>query len=140
MPCWVMTPSMSNDRPTAPSDVNENTTWFDRAADTTSRAVARPPFFMVSLGIVVGWVFAGPLLHFSHHWIDLLEVAIALVTFLMVALLENEGWRANKSAQRKLNAMAAGLAELMAKSEVDQEHVRQLNAAVGLEKRESASL
>ena len=38
-----------------------------------------------------------------------------------------------------MNAVAAALAGLMAISDVDQEHVEQLNAAVGLEKRESST-
>jgi low affinity Fe/Cu permease len=130
---------MSDDHPTAPSDVNEETTWLDRAADSTSRFVARPPFFLISLSMVVLWVVAGPVLDFAHSWVDSLVVVSSLVTFLMVALLENESWRGNKATQRKLNALAAALAELMASSDVDQEHVRQLNAAVGVEKRESTS-
>ncbi len=130
---------MPEDHPTSPVDVSEERTWFDRAADTTSHVLAKPPFFVVCLGIVVFWVVTGPLLDFSHGWVDTLEVVVALVTFLMVALLQNEGWRGAKATQRKLNAIAAALAELMESSEVNQEHVRQLNAAVGLEKRESSS-
>lgn len=34
-----------------------------------------------------------------------------------VALLQNEGWRDAKATQRKLNAIAAALAELMDRSE-----------------------
>jgi len=45
----------------------------------------------------------------------------------------------NKAAQRKLNAIASAPAELMKNADVDQEHVRQLEAAVGLEKRESST-
>ena len=88
---------------------------------------------------MIGWGLAGPFLDFSHGWVDSLEIVVALVTFLMVALIQNEGWREAKAAQRKMNAMASALAELMAKSDVDQEHVDQLNAAVGLEKRESST-
>jgi low affinity Fe/Cu permease len=128
-----------DERPTAPAEVSDETTWFDRAADRTAHMVARPPFFIASLAIVVVWAVGGPLLDFSHRWVDSLQVVVALVTFLIVALLQNEGWRGNKSAQRKLNAIAAALAELMERSDIDQEHVRQLNAAVGLEKRESSS-
>jgi low affinity Fe/Cu permease len=101
--------------------------------------MAKPPFFIASLGIVMAWALAGPVLDFSHGWVDSLQIVVALVTFLMVALLQNEGWREAKAAQRKMNAMAAALAELMAKSDVDQDHVEQLNAAVGLEKRESST-
>jgi low affinity Fe/Cu permease len=130
---------MPEDHPTRPAEVSEDTTWFDRAADRTSHAVARSPFFLVSLGFVLAWVVAGPFLDFSHSWVDLLQVVVALVTFLIVALLQNEAWRGDKATQRKLNAVAAALAELMGSSDVDQEHVRQLNAAVGLEKRESTA-
>lgn len=113
--------------------------WFDRAADGIIHMVARPHFFYVSLGIVIGWAVAGPMLHFCHGWVDSMELVVALVTFLMVALLQNESWRGSKATQRKLNAVAAALAELMDKTEVDQEHVDQLHAAVGLEKRESST-
>jgi low affinity Fe/Cu permease len=130
---------MPDDQPTAPTDVSDETTWFDRAADRTTDLMAKPPFFIASLGIVMAWALAGPVLDFSHGWVDSLQIVVALVTFLMVALLQNEGWREAKAAQRKMNAMAAALAELMAKSDVDQEHVEQLNAAVGLEKRESST-
>jgi low affinity Fe/Cu permease len=130
---------MPADRPSAPTEVSDETTWFDRAADRTSHIVARSPFFLGSLAIVVLWAAAGPVLDFSHGWVDSLELVVALVTFLMVALLQNESWRGSKATQRKLNAMAAALAELMDRSEVDQEHVDQLHAAVGLEKRESSS-
>lgn len=130
---------MPHDHPTGPAEVSENQTWFDRAADSSSRAIARPPFFLGCLAIVAVWVVSGPLLGFSHRWVDTLDIIVALITFLMVALLQNEGWRGSKATQRKLNAIAAALAELMEHSEVDKEHVRQLNAAVGLEKRESSS-
>ena len=130
---------MSSDSTTKPDEVSDEQTWFDRVADSASRTVARPPFFLGSLAIVVVWALLGPALDFSHGWVDTFEVVVALVTFLIVALLENEGWRAGKSTQRKLNAIASALAELMEQSDMDQEHVRQLNAAVGLEKRESSS-
>jgi low affinity Fe/Cu permease len=129
-----------DNRPVAPADVTEDTTWFDRTADRIAHLVARPPFFLASLGITAVWVVSGPFLDFSHRWVDSLQIVVALVTFLMVALLQNEGWRGSKATQRKLNAMAAALAELMERADVDPDHVRQLNAAVGLEKRESSSV
>lgn len=131
---------MTDDHPTSPVDVTQDRTWFDRAADGTSHIVARPVFFVVCLGSVVLWALLGPVLELSHGWVDTFEIVVALVTFLMVVLLQNEGWRAGKATQRKLNAVASALAELMEKSDVNPEHVRQLNAAVGLEKRESSTL
>src|SRR5215212_336645 len=109
---------MPADQPSAPKEVNEETTWFDRAADRTSHIVAKPPFFLVSLAMVVIWVLSGFVVDFSHGWVDTLGIVVALVTFLMVALLQNEGWRDAKATPRKLTAVAAALAELMAKSDV----------------------
>ncbi len=130
---------MARNRPTHPTEITEETSWFDRLADTMSRTVARAPFFLVSVGFVAVWAIAGPFVRFTHGWVDSLELVAALVTFLIVALLENEGWRSNKATQRKLNAMAGALAELMERSDIDPDHVRELNAAVGLEQRESSS-
>ncbi len=128
-----------DEHPTAPIDVNEERTWFDQAADSTSHIVARPAFFLGCLGSVPLWGVLGPLLDLSHGWVDTFEVIVAMVTFLMVILLQNEGWRNGKATQRKLNAIAAALAELMERTDVNDEHVRQLSAAVGLEKRESST-
>lgn len=130
---------MPRQRPTYPTEVSEETSWFDRLADRMSHTVARPPFFLACLAIVLLWVVTGPVVHFTHGWVDTLEVVATLVTFLIVALLQNEGWRGSKATNRKLNAIAAALAELMERSDVDPDHVEQLNAAVGLEKRESTS-
>ena len=130
---------MPQDQPTSPTEVTQDQSWFDRAADATSKGVAKPPFFLICIGIVLAWAVAGPFVDFSHGWVDTLGIVVALITFLMVALLQNEGWRGSKATQRKLNAIAAGLADLMEHSEVDKEHVRQLHAAVGLEKRESST-
>jgi low affinity Fe/Cu permease len=130
---------MAEEHPTSPSDVTEDTTWFDRFADAMSNAAARAPFFLVCVSFALAWAVTGPFVHFTHGWVDSLEVVATLVTFLLVALLENESWRGNKATQRKLNAIASALAELMEQNEVNPEEVRQLNAAVGLEKRESSS-
>ena len=124
---------------TRPTDVTEERSWFDRVADTMTGFLARAPYFLTCVTFCLVWLAVGPLVGFSHHWIDTMQTVAAVVTFLMVALLENEGWRSNKATQRKLNAIASALAEVMEKSDVSGEEVRQLNAAVGLEKRESAT-
>jgi low affinity Fe/Cu permease len=130
---------MPDETPSHPTEVSEKTSWFDRLADRMSRTLARAPFFLACVGTAVVWAVTGPFVHFTHGWVDALEVVATLVTFLIVALLQNEGWRGNKATQRKLNAIASALAELMEKAEVNEEQVRQLNAAVGLEKRESST-
>lgn len=65
-----------------------------------------------------------------------------IVTFLMVAMLQNSQTRSDAAVQDKLNAIAAALAELMAESS-DSRHLQdattELRDAVGLEDRESSS-
>jgi low affinity Fe/Cu permease len=130
---------MADENPITPREISEERAWFDRLADTMANAFSRAPFFLAGVGFVLVWAALGPVVGFSHGWVDTFEIVVALVTFLMVALLQNEGWRGSKATQRKLNAVASALAELMERSGVDDEEVQQLNAAVGLEKRESAS-
>ena len=130
---------MAEQSPTTPRDVSEERSWFDRFADAMANAFSRPPFFLVCLGFVLGWAASGPVVEFSHHWVDVFVIVVSLITFSMVALLQNEGWRGNKATQRKLNALASALAEVMDNAGINEEEVHQLNAAVGLEKRESST-
>lgn len=125
--------------PTKPADVSEKRGRFDALADHASTVAARPGFFVAILVAVLVWLAVGPLADFSHTWIDTLQVVGTVVTLLLVALLENEQWRNAKATQRKLNALAEGLAHLMATADPDAEEIEQLRAAVGLEKRESIS-
>jgi len=75
----------------------------------------------------------------------IINTATTIVTFLLVALLQNTQTRSDQAIQHKLNAIADGLADLMAKTarredfaglDVD---VDELRAAVGLEQRESTA-
>lgn len=130
---------MAEDQPTTPSDVSDERTWLDRLADAIANLISRPLFFLSCVALTLVWAGFGPVTAYSHGWIDLLQTVVALLTLAMVVLVQNEGWRANKATQRKLNAIASALAEVMENAEVDEENVRQLNSAVGLEKRESSS-
>jgi low affinity Fe/Cu permease len=68
-----------------------------------------------------------------------------IITFLMVALLQNSQTRENQATQHKLNAIADGVADLM--EHLSDRHedrdlkrdVEELREAVGLEPRESTT-
>ena len=124
---------------TRPTDVSGKRGRFDAIADRLSTAAAKPKFFVGLLVLALIWLALGPVTDFSHGWIDTLQVVAAVITLLVVALLENEQWRNAKATQRKLNAIAEALAQIMSPEEPDEEHIEQLRAAVGLEKRESIS-
>ena len=130
---------MTDPRPTRPTEVSEKRGRFDTVADRLSTIAATPSFFVMLVVLAVAWIAYGSVKSFSHHWLDLLVAFGAIVTLLLVALLENEQWRNAKATQRKLNALLEAMAHIMEKDETAAEQVRELQAAVGLEKRESIS-
>jgi low affinity Fe/Cu permease len=73
-------------------------------------------------------------------WQLLINTLTTIVTFLMVALLQNSQTRANQAVQDKFNAIVGGLAELMTatadKAPNLHDEVAELRQAVGLEDRE----
>lgn len=116
--------------------------WFDAFADRASTIAASSRFFLTLVALVLAWMALGPGRRFSHGWVDSLQIVGAVVTLVLVVLLENEQWRNAKATHRKLNAIADALAHIMEVDDADEtasEHVRQLRSAVGLEKRESMS-
>jgi len=112
---------------------------FDGFADRVSTLAATPWFFFGLMTLLVVWLAFGFVTGFSHGWADTLQIVGAVVTLLLVALLENEQWRNGKATQRKLNVLAEALAYILERDDAPEEQVRQLQAAVGLEKRESIS-
>lgn len=75
-------------------------------------------------------------------WQLIINTLTTIITFLLVALLQNTETRSTDALQQKLNAIADGLADLM--REIDdsgklEKDRRQLLAAVGLEDHESTS-
>ena len=74
-----------------------------------------------------------------------INTTTTIITFLMVALLQNSQTRENQAVQHKLNAIADGVADLMdhMSNRYDDDglkhDVEELRDAVGLESRESTT-
>jgi len=127
-----------------PSDVRGKLSFFDRFASAASRFTSRAWFFALCLLVVLLWAPSYFLIGEVNTWQLIINSMTTIVTFLMVALLQNTQTRADNALQHKLNAIADGLADLMqATSEYREderlrEDVKELRAAVGLEDRESS--
>jgi low affinity Fe/Cu permease len=137
-----------------PTEVSSRVGFFDTFAGLAARLASRAPFFAFCLGLVVIWLIQGVTLIVSRGSIQpfldsqyQLEIntTTTIITFLMVALLQNSQTRNDQATQHKLNAIADGLADLMEHlhtrsedSSLDQD-LKELRAAVGLEARESTS-
>jgi low affinity Fe/Cu permease len=126
-----------------PSDVSTRVGLFDRFAGMASNVVGRAAFFAFCVLLVVVWVPTIFLLNSVDTWQLIINTVTTIITFLMVALLQNSQTRSDLAVQHKLNAIADGLADLMRYTAGDDERLREdlvdLRAAVGLEGHESTS-
>ena len=128
--------------PRRPTQVESHLSVFDRFASAAGRLVAGAWFFAFCLALVVVWAPSFLLLHSIDTWQLVINTITTIVTFLLVALLQNTQTRADEAVQDKLNEIADALGDLM-ESMADERpglhrDVRELRAAVGLEQRESS--
>jgi low affinity Fe/Cu permease len=142
---------MSHDPSLYPSAVSGEVGFFDRFAGKASDIVSRAPFFAFCIALVGIWlvegivrvVTGGPESFLGDTYQLQINTTTTIITFLLVALLQNSQTRSDRALQQKLNAIADGLADLMdhqaerANDEDLRRDIRELRAAVGLEKRES---
>jgi len=128
-----------------PSEVSQRVGPFDLFAGWSSRIASRAAFFSFCVLLVVVWAPTFFLLRDVDTWQLIINTVTTIITFLMVALLQNSQTRTDQAVQHKLNAIADGLADLMAHIDSGgtgrnlQEDLVELRAAVGLESHESTS-
>src|SRR3954451_18289213 len=125
-----------------PSGVTGKLSLFDRFATAADRVVSGAWFFAFCLLLVIVWAPTFFLIRDVNTWQLIINTLTTIVTFLLVALLQNTQRRSDDAVQHKLNAIADALADLMQQMAEDRPELRndyeELRAAVGLEKRESS--
>jgi low affinity Fe/Cu permease len=129
--------SKQADAPEMPTDVDSKVGWFDRFATHASHFVSRAWFFAFCVVLVVVWAPSIVVLHSIGTWQLIINTITTIITFLLVALLQNTQERSDNAIQDKLNAIAGSLADLMKAQGLEQD-ARELRSAVGLEDRESS--
>src|SRR6266568_7906354 len=105
---------MRSNRPVEmPSEVLGAPGFFDRFAGSASVVASRAPFFAFCVVLILLWA---PTLAFLKldTWQLIINTITTIITFLLVALLQNSQSRNDRATQHKLNAIADGLADLMA--------------------------
>jgi low affinity Fe/Cu permease len=128
-----------------PTEVSTRVGFFDRFAGMASLVAGRAAFFAFCLLLIVVWAPSILLLHNVDTWQLIINTATTIVTFLMVALLQNSQTRNDQAVHHKLNAIADGLSDLMVQLEGHlpdrdlAQDVKELRAAIGLEEHESTS-
>ena len=129
-----MWPDRESDRPAPRSSAR-----FDRFAEAASQDVSRGVFFAASVLLVLVLAPSYFVLGNFDTWQLLINTATTIVTFLLVALLQNTGRRRDRAIHHKLDALADGLADLMEYQLHDdaadlRRDIAELKNAVGLER------
>jgi low affinity Fe/Cu permease len=128
-----------------PSEVSSRVGFFDRFAGAAAIVASRALFFAFCVLLVIVWAPSYFLFSNIDTWQLIINTATTIITFLMVALLQNSQTRSDQAVQHKLNALADGLADVMAHLAGDDaerdlhKDLRELREAVGLEQRESTT-
>lgn len=104
---------------------------FDQFAERAARITSGLPFFLAIAVLIAVWLpLAGQLL---------VQTGIAVITFLLVALLQNSQRRNEEAVNLKLNAIAQAIADLMRERTGDdkdlRDNIERLTQTVGLEER-----
>jgi low affinity Fe/Cu permease len=112
---------------------------FEKFVEAVQQQVSRAPFFVIILVALALWAASYPLWSSTTKWELALHTGSAVLSLLLLVLLENAGRRTEEAAQEKLNVIAEALSDLMASRAQDDpgldDAVRKLREAVGLEER-----
>jgi len=112
---------------------------FDRFAGRAADFAGHATFFIGCLLRVVLWAPSYFLMHDLNTWQLIINTVTTIITFLLVALLQNSQRRGEQALHKKLDALADGLADLMERVGGSQRglarDVDDLRESVGIEQR-----
>ena len=112
---------------------------FERFVELSTKVISRAPFFAVCVAVVVIWAASFPLWKSTTKWELAIHTFGAVLSLLLLVLLENAGRRNAEAMQEKLNVLAEGLSALMDSRAADDPELREaaekLRQSVGLEER-----
>lgn len=127
------------EHPIRPTELSSELPFFDRFAGRSALVAGRAPFFAMCVVLIAVWL---PTVFWltMDTWQLTIQTVTAIVTFLLVALLQNSQSRSDAATQHKLNELSDAMANLLAaldgESPEVRRDIRELKAAVGLEERE----
>jgi hypothetical protein len=124
----------------ASSQRDAGRSFFDRFAQSAAAFASRGLFFAACVLIVALWLPSILVLGNIDTWQLVINTITTIITFLLVALLQNTQRRSETALHQKLNAIADGLADLMehyATGETGdlRADLEDLRSAAGLEER-----
>ena len=87
--------------------------WFNKFADKASRVVSHAAFFASCVLIVLLWAPSFFIVGNIDTWQLIINTLTTIITFLLVALLQNTQQRFEDASNEKENALAKGVAKLL---------------------------
>jgi len=101
---------MSNESPRAPGELPQPKAptvhdHFGRFAAATSAWLGSTWAFAVAGLVIATWAATGPIYHFSDQWAQVISTTTALLTFLMVFLIQSTQNRNARAVNLKLNEL-----------------------------------
>lgn len=112
---------------------------FEKFVELSTKLISRAPFFAFCMVVVILWAVSFPLWKSTTKWELAIHTFAAVLSLLLLVLLENAGRRSTEAMQEKLNVMAEAIAALMESRAADDpallEAAENLREAVGLEER-----
>ena len=118
---------------------DEQRSAFDRFAGWMADFAGHAVFFVACVLLVALWAPSYFLMNSLNTWQLIINTITTIITFLLVALLQNTQRRGERAVHIKLDALADGLADLMdhiAQDDAELENdIHDLREAVGLEER-----
>ena len=78
---------------------------FGRFAAAASAWLGSTWAFLAAGLVIAAWAGTGPILHFSNRWAQVMSTSTALMTFLMVFLIQNTQNRDARAINLKLNEL-----------------------------------
>src|SRR4026207_2372691 len=85
--------------------MRDRSLWFVRFAQSVSQFTGQPVTFFMALATIVVWAISGPLFGFSDTWQLVINTGTAIVTFLMVFVIQNTQNHDTTAMQIKLDEL-----------------------------------
>jgi low affinity Fe/Cu permease len=100
-----------------PAQPEQPANRFDRFAEAASQFVSRGWFFTAAVVVVLLWFPTLLLIPSIDTWQLVINTLTSVLAFLLIALLQNSERRYDEALHRKIDAISAGLAEVMERLE-----------------------
>jgi low affinity Fe/Cu permease len=98
---------------------------FDRFAGAASHFVSTGAFFGASVLLVLLWLPTIFVIPKVDTWQLVLNTVVSVLAFVLIALLQNSERRNDEAMHRKLDALAAAVAELLDREAANGSDVRE---------------